>query len=140
MLILFVSFFATATAQKGNKSISVRPVLSLPIVTNVLQQYYLTTGVVIDAIGQYNLSNRSSLLLQTSLVSYGTRGRYYNQIGIFSFKGGYKHQVSSSAFFGNVLFGIDRYSGDRFASGSFTLGAGKRIICKKGNFIDAGID
>lgn len=138
--IIFICILENIQAQKGEKSISVGPLISFPL-DNTTPKFL--TGLGLEVIGQYNFSKKSAILLQTSLAFYGVDDRLGYQMfhsQIFSLKGGYKYQIGASGFFTNVLAGIETESRYSLVFYSFTLGAGKRFTMKNSNFIDAGID
>jgi hypothetical protein len=140
-IILFVGLSGGVWAQKGDKSISAGPFISFPTANHLIPDY--TTGVGIEATGQYNTSNRSAVLLQAGLTSLRIKQAYNiynNNLTIASLKGGYKYDISSSGFFINGLVGADIEPADGFSTISFTLGAGKRFPFRGIYFIDAGID
>ncbi|MBA2329857.1 MAG: hypothetical protein H0V91_09575 [Flavisolibacter sp.] len=98
-----------------------------------------------EAIGQYNFSNRSALLLKTSFTSwaYQNWALYYREsrrVSFLTIQGGYGYQFGTSGFFINGLAGLDADLHDSFTSVSFTLGAGKRFIVNEDRFLDVGID
>ncbi len=135
--IVFVSLFGAVQAQKGAKSISIGPVISFPLRTYAYSRQ-LPTGVGLEAIGQYNFSNRSAALLQ---IDYTSHRRF--RMKIFSLAGGYRYQFGSSGLFANILAGISKISFDNYGSyvnDLLTLGAGKRFIIFNDYFIDAGIE
>lgn len=142
IVMIFISLLESVQAQKGEKSISLGPLISFPL-DRYIYPRCLKSGVGLEAIGQYNFSNKSALLLQTILASYGIRRESINycevpRSSISSLKGGYRYQFANTGFFTNVLAGIDSYDG--FTSISFTFGAGKRFTVKNVYFIDTGID
>ena len=141
--LLYGVFFYSVQAQKGGVSIAAGPLISIPVGSSAGGETSLKTGVGLIAIGQYNLSNKGALLLQTSIAGYGTKPMRSNYTGesisIFSLQGGYKYQLGSAGYFINGLTGIDSYS-DYGTSITFALGAGKRFIIKDVYFIDTGID
>ena len=138
--MLLIGFFGVGEAQKGEKSIAAGPLISFPVARDGIS--YLKIGVGLEAIGQYNFSKNSALLLKTTLASW----RYTKAIIVetkrltfLTVQGGYKYQFASG-FFINGLVGYDIDLYDGFKTISFTLGAGKRFILKDEHFIDAGID
>ena len=138
--IIFTSFTAAVSAQKGETSISAGPLFSFPISNRF--QNDLSLGVGVEATLQYNLSQKSALLLQLDLASYSLMNRaisHDSRLSLLSIKGGYRYQFINSAFYGNVLAGITQ-SYDGYMAGCLALGAGKRFIVKDIYFIDAGLD
>ncbi|MDP4107494.1 MAG: hypothetical protein Q8935_21380 [Bacillota bacterium] len=141
--LILVGLFGVAQAQKGDKSIAAGPLISFPIGSDGFPSI-LKTGGGLEAIGQYNFSNRSALLLKMNLTSWGYKERMSGygprRLTFLSLQGGYKYQFGSSGFFINGLAGTDIDLGDRFSTISFTLGAGKRFTVKDDRFIDVGVD
>jgi hypothetical protein len=146
IVMIFVSLPGTVQAQKGAKSISAGPFLSLPIRGyGYFFNYNSAIGLEISA--QSNFTNRSSVQLQSQFSSYKPREGISN-LTLLSLKGGYEYKFGGSGVFTNVLCGILKEFGgninSEFGHGlttvSFTLGAGKRFTMRKGAFIDAGID
>ena len=142
--LLLTSIFIAVQAQKGDKSIAVGPLLSFPLATESRTgQSDLKPGVGLEAIGQYNLSYRSALLLKMTLASWGyKKGVTYDtkRLTFLSLQSGYKFKFGNSGFFVNGLVGTDTELKDGFTTISFTLGAGKRFTVRDDRFIDAGID
>ena len=107
-------------------------------------QSYLKTGAGLEAIGQYNFSNKSALLLQITFASYRIRDGLSpypgNLLQLLSLKGGYRYQFGASGFFIEGLAGTDIDLADGFSTISFTLGAVKRFTVREDYFIDVGID
>jgi len=101
-VLLLFTFLTNAQAQKGAKSIAAGPLLSFPIRLYNLD-FSLRPGVGVEAIGQYYFTNKSSLLLQTSLASFHGRNPYRDyreqRLSIFSLSGGYQYQLSNTGFF-----------------------------------------
>jgi hypothetical protein len=154
IVILFVSVIGAAQAQKGDISISGGPVVSFTSY-NYGQSHHSAVGAGIEVKGQYNFSNRSSIVVQAHSAFYGFKNgsdsstRHHRTI--FSVAGGYKYQFGASGFFANVLIGIDKYSDYQGNSAYFgldaaevptatTIGVGKRFKTKGNYFIEAGID
>lgn len=142
-VLLLFTFSGNAQAQKGTKSIAAGPLVSFP--TGLYRSdFSLKPGVGVEAIGQYHFSNRSSVLLQTSLASFPGRNPYRGYIkqrlSLFSLSGGYQYQLSNTGFFTNALVGIDYDNYTRYSGMVLRLGAGKRILLKDAYFIDAGVD
>ncbi len=87
---VFFFIFRTVCAQKGDKSISVGPLVAFP---NQISENmdYLKTGVGLEGIGQYNFTDQGSMLLQIQLTHI--TNRYSNDNGASaSIKGGYRYQ------------------------------------------------
>ncbi|MBE7172787.1 MAG: hypothetical protein INR73_19585 [Williamsia sp.] len=143
--LLLAVFFLAGRAQKGAKSIAAGPLISFPLATESGGgRSNLNPGFGLEAVGQYNLSDKSALLLKATLASWGYK-YIFNPYGakrltLLTLQGGYKYQFGSSGFFINGLLGTDIELRDTYASISFTVGAGKRFILKNNRFIDAGID
>jgi len=140
-IILTTSLLEYAHAQKGDKSISIGPLVSFPLANHRIPNY--KTGIGIEVTGQYNMSDKSSLLLQAGLSSFGAEqltDYHEKSLTLISLKGGYKYDITSSGFFIAGLLGTDIEPADEFSSISFTIGAGKRFAVKNNYFIDAGID
>lgn len=142
MIMIFIGLFESVGAQKNEKSISAGPLVSFPLDKHVIPAY--RTGPGLEVMGQYNISDKSALLLQTVLASYGSTngitGYRMNGISLFSLKGGYKYRFSPSGYYLDALVGTDTESPGHFTSISYTIGGGKRFMIKKIYFIDAGID
>ena len=141
IIIIFVSLFEGIQAQKGDKSISAGPLISFPLENNKIPGF--KTGLGIEATGQYNISNKSAMLLQAGLTSFGRKqviNNFEKGLLLISLKGGYKCNIGSSGFFINGLAGADIEVAEGFSSISFTVGAGKRFAVKDIYIIDAGID
>ncbi len=145
LIIVILSLSNIVSAQKGDFSVSGGPMLSLPQNDNDFPTR-LSTGLGVEIMGQYNVSNRSSLILQTNWASYGTKSVFRIDTGsfprrtIFSFRGGYRYQFGSSGVFTHILGGTERYSGTNGNNSTFALGLGKRFVFKESYFVDAGID
>lgn len=141
MALIFVCAFETVDAQRGEKSISVGPVISFPTEPRDNR----TTGLGVEGDGQYGFSDESSAVVQLRLTYFGKNkqylaGEYFRNRGggALSLKGGYRYQFSNSGFYGNVLIGIEQQEG-AFVAGA-VIGGGKRIPIKDVYFIDAGFD
>lgn len=143
-VLMCIVLFGTAHAQKGAFSIAAGPFISVPVGLSNVRIGYLKPGAGLVAIGQYNVSLKSALLLQASIAVYGTKPWLNTYTGdpIFmsSLCGGYRYQLSSAGYFINVLAGFSGYSIHGLSSTDFALGTGKRIIIKEVYFIDAGVD
>lgn len=143
--IIFLSLFASVKGQNGEVSISTGPILSF-IKDNKDLHERLSPGVGLEAVGQYNFSNKSSLLLQTSFASYGSKPKVGNDTAVkyrqtlYSLKVGYQYQFGASGLFINGLGGIEKYSGYDLTNSSFSLGIGKRFSIKGIHFMDVGVD
>ena len=143
--LLLTGLFIASQAQKGDKSIAAGPLISFPVATESRTgQSDLKPGVGLEAIGQYNFSSRSALLLKITLASWGYKKGAITydtkRLTFLSLQGGYKFQFGNSGFFVNGLVGSDTELQDGFTTISFTLGAGKRFTVRDDRFIDAGID
>ncbi len=139
IIVILSIFIGSAQAQKGEKSIAAGPLISFPIgISN------LKIGLGLEAIGQYNFSDRSALLLKTNLASWsykpGLSTDDTRRLTFLTLQGGYRYQFENSGFFINGLVGVDIELADGFSSISFTLGGGKRFIVKNIYFIDTGLD
>jgi hypothetical protein len=145
-ILLLIALFGEAHAQKGEASIAAGPLFSFPLGTETRSgESDLKPAIGLEAIGQYNVSDRSALLLKVTIVSwaYKDSARYYydtKRLTLLTTQGGYQYQFGESGFFVNGLVGIDIDFDDAFISGSFSLGAGKRFFIKESRFVDVGID
>jgi hypothetical protein len=144
LVLLCIAFTGATQAQKGAVSIAAGPLISIPVAFREARVYTnLKPGAGIVAIGQYNVSDKSALLLQMGLAVYGNKYyfNYYGQrrISIFSLQGGYKYHLGSRGYFINGLAGFDSYSNYGSAI-CFGLGAGKQFIIKEAYFINGGVD
>ena len=140
-IINYLSLFGVAWAQKGEKSISAGILLAFPASEQVGNNYINPgTGVGVEGIGQYNFTNKSSILLQLQLTHYGSTYIYRGFTGL-SLKGGYRYQLPNSGFYANVLAGVEQDS-DGYLYTSAALGVGKRFAIKdkEVHFIDVGAD
>jgi hypothetical protein len=141
--LLFLSGLLEAVqAQKGEKNIAAGPLISFPLGLESGTSD-LKIGPGAEIIGQYNFSNRSALLLKTTLTSWAYKESISSydvkRLSFLTFQGGYRYQFGASGFFIDGLVGVDIDLHDGYTTGSFTLGAGKRFI-KEERFIDVGID
>ena len=141
-LFLFSGIFEVVQAQKGEKIIIAGPLISFPLglesgTSNI------NPGIGVELIGQWNISNRSALLLKTTLASWGYKEHITaydaNRFSLLTFQAGYRYQFGIAGFFVDGLVGLDLDLHDSYTTGSFTLGVGKRFINKE-RFIDVGID
>ena len=145
-ILLLIGHFGIAEAQKGETSFAAGPLISFPLGTESRSgQSDLKTGIGLEGIGQYNFSEKSALILKAILASWSYKESvrsYYenNRLTLLTFQGGYRYQFGASGFFINGLVGVDIDLQDRFTTGSYTLGGGKRFTMKENRFIDAGID
>jgi hypothetical protein len=150
-ILLLIGVFGVAQAQKGQTSIAAGPLLSFPLKSETRTgKNYLRTGLGLEGLGQYNFSEKSALLLKTTLASWAYKDsvitdsvltHYGNKrLILLTFQGGYRYQIGTSGFFINGLIGVDIDLHNRFTTRSFTLGAGKRFLMKEDRFFDAGID
>jgi hypothetical protein len=145
LTLVFVSFYNIAQAQKGEKTIAAGPLISFPLPTEtVTGRSDLKTGIGLEAIGQYNVSKKSALVLKATLSSWRYRSNLIsyerNRLNFFTVQGGYNYQFHPSGLFLNGLVGSDFELYDGFSTVSFTLGLGKRFRVREIYFIDAGID
>ena len=128
-----------AQGQKGEKSIAAGPLISFPLGISDLK-----TGLGLEAVGQYNFSDRSALLLKTTLASWGYKSSATidgtHRLTFLTLQGGYRYRFGNSGFYINTLVGTDIELADGFSSICFTLGGGKRFIVRDDYFIDAGLD
>ncbi|MEP7229159.1 MAG: hypothetical protein ABI691_02840 [Ginsengibacter sp.] len=143
--LLFIGIFISAWAQKGEKSISAGPLISFPFAPeSSTGQNDINPGLGLEAIGQYNFTDKSALLLKTTLTSWGYKknGIIYDtkRLTLFSLQFGYKLQFLNSGFFIDGLVGTDTELRDGFTTISFTLGAGKRFMIKDNGFMNVAID
>jgi hypothetical protein len=140
VVLLVASFFGKAAAQKGNKSLAAGVIIALPQAADYYQFQTWNNGVGAEAIGQYNFSNKSALLLQLQVIHFSGQTNYgfsdtpvdYTSI---SLKGGYRYDFTRSGFYANFLLGVEFY--DMYTPA--TLGIGKRFQIKN-HFLDAGIE
>jgi hypothetical protein len=144
LLLLFLSgLLAIAHAQKGEKSIAAGPLLSFPLGLES-RTTDLKTGLGAEVIGQYNFSNKSAVLLKTTLTSWAYKENRFaydtKRLSFFTPQVGYRYQLGASGFFINGLVGVDIDLHDSYTTGSFTLGAGKRFAINEERFFDVGID
>lgn len=144
LLLLFASWLAqTAQAQKGEKAITAGPLVSIPLGLET-RTSNIKTGFGVEVMGQYNFTYGSAILLKVSAVSWAYKARispYDPQRVIYlTFQGGYRYQFGRSGFFIDGLVGFDSDFSERYTSGSFTLGTGKRFILNDKRFFDVGID
>jgi hypothetical protein len=141
-LFLLSGVFEAAYAQKGEKAVAAGPLISFPLGLESRTSGF-KIGVGAEIIGQYNVSNKSALLLKTGLTSWAYKesvSNYYaKRLSLLTLQGGYRYQFSTSGFFIDGLVGLDIDLNDTYTSASFTLGASKRFT-KKERFIDVGID
>ncbi len=146
ILLLVTGLFRMAEAQKGEKSIAGGLLLAFPENTNIIYMDNRTwnTGVGLEAIGQYNFTEKSAALLQLQLTRFTGRAYYYPDTHFpaafmsLSLKGGYRYQFTASGFYTNVFAGVE--SGNDGWSIPAALGFGKRFTVKDVYFLDAGID
>lgn len=142
LCLLTIIVHSQSYSQKGNASIVAGPLISFPLGKFGHESYY-KTGLGVEVTGQYNISERSSLILQSGFNSFGVKNTYLSiaeNLTLLTLKGGYKYELHNSGFFLNGLVGTDIDVSDGFTTISFTLGAGKRFPVKKVYFIDAGLD
>lgn len=135
--------FTAAHGQKGELSFAAGRFISFPSLTEGGTPSGLKVGLGLEAIGQYNFSNRSALLLKTSLTSWGFRQPMFydtKRLTFFTFQGGYNYQFGTSGFFIDGLAGVNHDLTNDFPTIVFTLGTGKQFIVKNDHIIDAGID
>ncbi|WP_207493863.1 outer membrane beta-barrel protein [Aridibaculum aurantiacum] len=143
ILIILIAFSSTLLAQKHETNITLGPLVSVP--TYVLLNKQWKTGFGMEAMAQYNFTNRSVLLLQTSFASHGLKnapGQHSGtkqNINIFSFRGGYKYVFGSSGWYVNGSAGPE-YKTASNVEFSYLIGAGKRINLTEDYFVDAGVD
>jgi hypothetical protein len=142
LLILFMLLLGDLHAQKGERSLAAGLLLAFPEKYSRYRDFTnWKTGVGIEGIGQYNLSEKSALLLQLQVIRFS--GRYYSGFTEFpmhefsaAVKGGYRYQFDPSGFFINALVGYELSSGYTPAA----LGVGKRFLLHNSRFLDAGIE
>jgi hypothetical protein len=143
ILLLVTGLSAQAEAQKGEKSIAAGPLISFPLGLESRGSHY-KTGLGAEILGQYNVSNRSALLLKITLASWAYKERYVlygaKRLSFLTLQGGYRYRFGTSGYFMDGLVGVDMDLHDSFTSVSFTLGAGKRLIVNEERFFDVGID
>jgi hypothetical protein len=142
LLVLFLNLLVTLHAQKGERSLAAGLLLAFPETYSRYRDFSnWKTSIGIEGIGQYNLSEKSALLLQLQVIRFA--GRRYNGFTEFSMhelstalKGGYRYQFDPSGFFINALVGYELNSGYT----PVAVGAGKRFLLKNSRFLDAGIE
>jgi hypothetical protein len=145
-ILLLIALFGEAHAQKGETSIAAGPLLSFPLGDESANgKSDLKPGIGLEAMGQYNLSDRSALLLKVTFASWSYKDslQYYydrKRLTLFTPQAGYRYQFGQSGFFLNGLVGVDIDFHDAFVSGSFTFGGGKRFMMNESRFIDVGVD
>jgi hypothetical protein len=138
--LLSIAFCGVTSAQKGDKNFAAGIVVAVPQTKDYVDFQSWNTGIGIEGIGQYYLTNKSSLLLQLQVIQF--TGRYYfgssgypTDFTSISLKGGYRYDFSPDGFYANILAGVE-------LNGMYTpatLGFGKRFRLKK-HFIDAGLE
>ncbi len=147
VVIIFITLFEAVYAQKGDKSISAGPFLSLPS-RGYGYNFNYSSGKGLEINGQSNFTNRSSKLIQSQLSFFSPYAGIKN-LTLISLKGGYRYQFGNSGIFTNVLAGIlkefgsdifNSHFGHGYKTLSFTVGAGKRFIIKKVSFVDTSIE
>ncbi len=144
LLLHITGLLGTAHAQKDEKSIAAGLLISIPAGADGSRSY-LKPGIGLEALGQYNFSNRSAVLLKTTLVSWAYQDRIVNywetkRDSYLTIHAGYGYRFGGSNFFIHGLVGRDIDLHDRFTSFSFTLGAGKRFMVNEDRFFDVGLD
>lgn len=160
LLILF-TLIGGIQAQQGEKSIAGGLYVAfLPQRTVNLYDFsrFRKMNVGLEAIGQYNFTDKSAALLQIQLTrfagqeyeySYSPTPPHQTIIGEhpFSFlslslKGGYRYQFTQSGFYANVLAGIEEGKTGTYSETFFpvAVGCGKRFPIKDFYFIDVGIE
>ena len=141
-LIVLSGFFEVVQAQKGEKTLTGGPLISIPLGLESGTSD-INPGIGVELIGQWNISNRSALLLKTTLASWGYKERMTtygdNRFSLLTFQGGYRYLFGTAGFFADGMVGIDLDLNENYTTGCFTLGLGKRFI-NKGRYIDVGID
>ena len=141
-LFLFSGIFELVQAQKGEKTITAGPLISFPLGLESASSNF-KIGLGVELVGQWNISNRSGLLLKTTLASWGYKERMTtygdNRFSLLTFQGGYRYLFGTAGFFADGLVGIDLDLHDNYTTVCFTLGLGKRFI-NKGRYIDVGVD
>src|SRR6188768_1106054 len=105
--LLLLSLYGMAQAQKGEKSISAGPLISFPLPKSKRGNSDLKTGWGLETIGQYNVSNKSALLVKLTYASWGYKedATVYgvNRLSLLTIQGGYQYQFGRSGFFINGL-------------------------------------
>lgn len=144
IILVFAVLSGSVFAQKGAKSIAVGPLISFPLREYNSPSIY-KIGAGFDAVGQYNFSNRSAILIQTGLTFCGIKKKYIDFYGndglaLLPIRGGYRYQFGPSRFFIDGLIGTDIDLAYEFSTISFSIGAGKRFIFKDIYFFDVGLD
>jgi hypothetical protein len=143
LLLLLIGLLETAQAQKGEKSIAAGPLISFPLGLETRTSNF-KTGIGAEIIGQYNVSNRSAVLLKTTLASWAYNERMSaddaKRLTFLTFQGGYRYRFGASGFFVDGLVGVDIDLHDSYPTASFTLGAGRRFMVNEERFFDVGID
>jgi hypothetical protein len=139
-LLLVAGFFGKASAQKGDKSLAAGLLIAIPQAADYYQYEAWNTSAGAEAIGQYNFSNKSAVLLQLQVIHFAGHENYgFSDYPVdftsISLKGGYRYDFTKSGFYANFLLGVE-------LNGMYTpatLGLGKRFQLKN-HFIDAGLD
>lgn len=68
--LTFMALYGNAAAQKGDKSLAAGLLLALPQTEPYAVGKNWHTGNGAEAIGQYNFTNKSSVLLQFQLINF----------------------------------------------------------------------
>jgi hypothetical protein len=146
-LLLFLSAFsfASATAQKGEKSIAAGLLLAFADGSTSYGRYYYNwgTGIGLEVAGQSNITDKGSLLLQLQVTRFRGSSTFTSllhrpAVTPVSVKGGYRHRLTASGFFANALLGFEYGKRDLYLP--IAAGIGKRIQLRGNRFIDAGIE
>ena len=143
LALLLCGLFATGYAQSRSFTVAAGPLLSFPTGSSK-SAFAMKTGIGVEGMGQYQLTGKSALLVQTNWATYGARDPdwFYQRkrLSIFSLAAGYRYTIVASGFFGNLLTGFDKSSAFPSSSLIFRVGGGKRFLLAKERYIDASVD
>ena len=139
-LLSFIMLWGKSEAQKGDKSIAAGVLVALPVSDPYSPYESWNTGFGIEGIGQYNFSNKSSLLLQFQAIYFSSQQNYApssfsTSIITLALKGGYRYDFTPNGFYANFLIGLEL----KELLTPATLGVGKRFLLGN-HFIDAGVE
>ena len=139
LIVAFTIFFVSKVdAQKGETSLAAGVLVAFPQSDPYTLYTSWSTGLGVEAIGQYNFTNKSSALLQLQVIHFaGTTSYAFSEheprFTSVALKGGYRIDISPYGFYANALIGFE--FNKMFTPA--TLGIGKRFQVGR-NFIDLG--
>ncbi len=145
LLVAIIGALGKTKAQKGEKSIAAGLVVAFPVNRVIYSDdRSFNSGVGLEAIGQYNFTEKSAALLQLQLTRFTGEAFYgggYRSTSFISssLKGGYRCKFNTKGLYGNALIGVES-SSDGSSYIAAALGLGKRFPIKDVYFIDAGLD